>query len=112
MSKSVLIQRINAVNKRYQAGLNDDDQVSRMVQEARKTKGWHFSPRWDEYVLVTDEERLAEIAVKYGYWSDEVKSFNDTLMKKGGDNGFAYMTDLNLKVKEALKQEGTFQKYN
>lgn len=92
MSKSKLQQAINIANRRFAAGLNDDDQVARMCDIDSITKGYTFSPRYDHYTLVTDEERLQELVNKYGYWSDSVKLFNSRLAKKGG---LEYMRTLN-----------------
>ena len=94
MCKSKLNQKINTVNKRYLAGLNDDDQVSRMIAEDRKTKGYTFFPQYDTYELITDEEKLNRYVEKYGYWSEAVKEFNSILIMKGGD---LYMQELNSK---------------
>ena len=92
MSKSKLQQAINSANKRYLTGLNDDDQVFGMCAEDKKTKGYSFYPEWDTYRLVTDKEKLSLFVEKYGYWSEEVKSFNANLIRKGG---YDYMTALN-----------------
>ena len=102
MSKAKLNAAINSVNRRYARGLNDDDQVSRMVELANTTKGYYFSPKYDSYELCTDKERLIELTKKYGYWSKEIESFNYILNNKGG---WDYMTDLNSKVKAELKKE-------
>jgi len=95
--KSKLIQSINSVNKRYSAGLNDDDQVVRMIKEDKKTKGYSFYPEYDHYRLVTDEEKMSLFIEKYGYWSEEVKNFNTVLQHKGGYN---YMSDINNKCRK------------
>jgi hypothetical protein len=94
MSKSKLQQAIDSVNRRYAKGLNDDDQVVRMIEIDRQTKGHTFSPEYDTYKLITDEERLQDLVNKYGYWSQEVKFFNSILTKKGG---YDYMQKLNQK---------------
>jgi len=92
MSKSKLQRAIISVNNRYAKGLNDDDQVARMVKIARETKGYYFLPMWDEYELCTDLEFLIHIDNKYGYWSKEVLNFNEVLKRKGDYN---YMVKLN-----------------
>ena len=87
-----LAQKINAANHRYEKGLNDDDQVASMIAEDKKTKGWSFLPLWDTYELISDKEKLKLFVKKYGYWSEEVKYFNERLKIKGG---YEYMTELN-----------------
>ena len=67
MCKSKLTSKINSVNKRYFKGLNDDDQVKRMIDEDKKTKGYSFLPTWDKYELITDNEKLKIIVEKYGF---------------------------------------------
>ncbi len=94
MNKTKLQQAIDSVNRRYAKGLNDDDQVIRMIEIDSQTKGYTFKPKYDTYELITDEERLQDIVNKYGYWSEEVKFFNSTLTKKGG---YDYMQKLNQK---------------
>lgn len=84
MSKSKLQQAINSVNTRYAKGLNDDDQVSRMLEIDSKCKGYTFRPTYDRYELTTDAERLNELVEKHGYWSEQVKRFNTRLISKGG----------------------------
>ena len=103
MSKSRLKAAIDVVNKRYAAGLNDDDQVKRMIQIAKATKGWHFIPRYDDYELGTDQEYFNHIAKKYGYWSNEIQQVNEILKVKGGANGYQYMESINNKWKEENK---------
>lgn len=44
------------VNRRYAAGLNDDDQVSKMFSIAKGVDGYRPFPCWDTYEIVTDEE--------------------------------------------------------
>ena len=94
MSKSKLQEKINAVNKSYNNGLNDDDQVAAMVRQDKITKGWSFMPTFDTYILVSDIEKIEYYVNKYGYWSQEVKRLNETLKEKGG---YKYMTQLNKK---------------
>jgi hypothetical protein len=100
MSKAKLISAIETVNKRYAMGKNDDDQVARMIEIANKTKGFYFMPEYDSYSLCTDEELLFSFCTKYGYWSEQVKRFNEVLTNKGGHD---YMVLLNNKAKEYLK---------
>ena len=107
-TKTKLQQAIDSVNKRYQSGLNDDDQVARMVKIDKETKGFSFWSQWDDYIVVTDINKLLRLSVRHGYWSSEVKEFNDRLLLKGG---YEYMSDLNNQAKEQLKKEGTFKKY-
>lgn len=95
MSKLTLARAIQAVNTRYEKGLNDDDQVVRMIATDRKTKGWTFIPRYDSYEIATDREKLEYLTERYGYWSKEVQRFNETLKQKGG---YDYMSRLNCKV--------------
>ena len=102
MSKQKLQQAIDAVNKRYAKGLNDDDQVSAMYKIANGLKGYTAIPEYDTYKLGTDEEFLQLLATKYGYWSEQVKNFNTTLSNKGG---ITYMQELNSKILASLKQE-------
>lgn len=83
MSKSKLQSAITAINNRYAKGLNDDDQVIRMLAIDKQTKGFSFIVKGDEYALCTDYEKLKSYADKYGYWSDEVKRFNSVLIEKG-----------------------------
>lgn len=92
MSKSMLQRKIDSVNKRSLAGLNDDDQVAAMIREEKKTLGWHILPGWDTYSMVSAEEKLKLYVEKYGYWSDEVKYLNEQFIAKGG---FDYMKNLN-----------------
>lgn len=97
ITKSKLSTSIALVNNRYKNGLNDDDQVFKMVNIANNLKGWHFIPKFDSYELCTDLEALNYLIEKYGYWSAEVKKFNSVLTQKGGHD---YMTELNLKAKK------------
>lgn len=90
--KSKLIQAINSVNNRYAKGLNDDDQVARMVNQDKNTKGFSFFPLYDSYELVTDEEKIRRYVNKHGYWSEQVLQFNGVLAIKGGAE---YMRKLN-----------------
>ena len=87
-----LIESIEAVNKRYLQGLNDDDQVSKMIETDKKTKGYSYIVDGEEFKLCTDDEKLKTIVEKFGYWSKHIKEFNETLKIKGGYN---YMTELN-----------------
>lgn len=95
-----LQKAIESVNNRFLAGRNDDDQVKRMVEIANKTKGYHFTPRYDTYELCTDLERLIQIIEKYGYWHENTQYFNDILLNKGGHS---YMSDLNNQAKEIIR---------
>jgi len=65
-------------------------------------------PGWDMYSLCSDFERLVTAIDKYGYWSDEVRYFNDILMGKGG---YDYMSDLNKEAKEMLRSENKLERY-
>lgn len=87
---------INTVNNRYFKGLNDDDARAKMEKIDKSTKGFSFMPRWDDYILVSDFEKLKKYSEKYGYWSEEVKNFNETLKEKGG---YSYMEELNNQLK-------------
>jgi hypothetical protein len=91
-TKSQLQKAIDAVNKRAEKGLNDDDQVFRMCQLAKNCKGYHFFPLYDSYQLVTDEHLFSVWVERYGYWSEEVKNINTILINKGGND---YMTKIN-----------------
>ena len=94
MSKTMLNRKIKAVNNRYAKGLNDDDQVMAMINQDKKTKGYTFLPTYDKYILVEDSQKLESLVSKYGYWSDQVKQFNEVLFLKGG---YKYLTELNQK---------------
>ena len=107
MSKAQLLKAIEAVNRRYANGQNEDDQVKRMFEIESKTKGWTVWPNWDTYEMITDKEKLALLIDKYGYWSDEVRDFNNKLILKGN---YDYMSNLNLRVKSELKEQGKFKK--
>lgn len=96
MSKSKLEKAIQVVNNRYAKGLNDDDQVKRMCDIDKTTKGYTFQPEYDYYRLCTDLERLQTLSDKHGYWSEQVKYFNTILAGKGG---IEYMQELNNIVK-------------
>jgi len=90
--KSKLTSAITSVNARFTKGLNDDDQVARMVSIDSQTKGWTFRPTYDRYEITTDAERLQDLVNAYGYWSDQVKQFNTRLISKGGRE---YQVNLN-----------------
>ena len=94
--KAKLEKAINSVNSRYHNEKNDDDQVARMLEIDKQTKGYSFYPGYDTYYLVTDREKLQRLVDKYGYWSNAVKEFNETLKEKGG---YEYMK----KINDALK---------
>lgn len=94
--KTKLQIAIQAANKKYELGLNDDDEIRNMIEIDKKTKGHSFIIDNEDYQICTDEEKLQHLIGKYGYWSDQVKNFNHTLTEKGGHN---YMTKLNLKLK-------------
>lgn len=100
MSKSKLSQAIISVNNRYRNNLNDDDQVKRMITIDRTTKGYSFWPNYDYYSLITDQEKLERYILKFGYWSDQVKQFNEILKIKGS---YEYMVKLNNEAKYKLK---------
>lgn len=93
-TKTQLQKTIDSVNSRHRKGLNDDDQVVKMIQVANNCKGYTFQPEYDTYRIVTDGERLAFLVAKYGYWSQEVRDFNNVLTNKGGID---YMQQLNQK---------------
>lgn len=101
MSKSKLQSAINSANSRYEKGLNDDDQVARMVAIDNQTKGYSFIVDGNSYKLVTDLEKLTAYADKFGYWSEEVKRFNNTLMNKGS---ILYCNSINEQYLEIAKQ--------
>ena len=84
-TKTQLTKAVEAVNKRYAKGLNDDDQVKRMIEISNNCKGFTFHAFYDEYEVVTDEERMKHLVEKYGYWSEQVKTFNSILNNKGGN---------------------------
>ena len=88
MAKAKLQRLINQANRRFEKGLNDDDQVYAMVQESLKTKGWTFvvCNSSQKYVICSDKNMLKYIVDKYGYWSEQTKEFNGTLVDKGGYN--------------------------
>ena len=92
-TRAHLQKAIDKVNSRYARGLNDDDAVRIMVEISENCKGFTFQPLWDTYEITTDEARLFFLVDKYGYWSEEVKTFNATLIKKGG---YEYMQELNV----------------
>ena len=94
--KAKLQSAINHVNRRNEQGLNDDDQVFKMVQIANKCKGYHFVPKYDSYEICTDLERLTAIVEKFGYWSEGVKQFNEILKSK---KDYSYMEELNNQLK-------------
>ena len=91
-TKTQLQKAIDLVNRRYNKGLNDDDQVSKMIRLSDMCKGFTFQPEYDAYRIISDSDRLAFLVSKYGYWSEEVKYFNSVLTKKGGID---YMQQLN-----------------
>lgn len=95
-TKKQLEKAVQVVNNRYSKGLNDDDQVAKMIKIARSLKGYYVYSYYDTYVVLTDYEVLKNLSDKYGYWSDEVKRFNEVLKKKGGND---YMSELNNRVK-------------
>jgi hypothetical protein len=88
------------VNNRYSKGLNDDDQLVKMIAIDKITKGYSFKPLYDSYELCTDYDKLLFYATNKGYWSKEVEYFNEVLKNKGG---YIYMTELNEKVRNELK---------
>lgn len=83
MSKAQLQRAIDAVNSRYERGLNDDDQIARMVEIDRRTKGYSYLPGWDTFELVTDEHKFKYAVEKYGY-EKAAKELNPALEQKGG----------------------------
>lgn len=99
-NKTSLLSATNKVNKRFLKGLNDDDQVAKMFEIAKKTKGYFIKPNFDTYEVCTDYEYLLNICIKFGYWSEQVKNFNTILIHKGG---LKYESELNNKVKQELK---------
>lgn len=101
MSKARLQHKIEVANRRYFNGLNDDDQVKSMIEEAFATKGWHVLPDGNEYVMISDEEMARRTANKYGYWSDQMEEVNGWLVRKGGHS---YMAQINNKIKQEQKQ--------
>jgi hypothetical protein len=91
-----LMAAVEVVNRRYLNGVNDDDQVVKMIGVDRKTKGFSFWPLFDTYEVVTDRDKLTRLVKKFGYWSKKVQEFNEVLKLKGG---FDYMNQLNNEVK-------------
>ena len=100
-TKTALQLAIAQVNKRYSKGLNDDDQVATMVKADKNTIGFSFLCKYDSYELCTDLEKLEYYVNKNGYWSEEVKYFNERLKEK---NGYLYMEKLNNEVKAKSRQ--------
>lgn len=92
---------VDSVNRRYKAGLNDDDQVAKMFLIAKNLKGYYIKPNYDTYEVCTDYDRLLSLCSQFGYWSNEVKDFNTTLIKKGGND---YKNSLNEKYIETTKK--------
>jgi hypothetical protein len=100
-TKTQLQNAINTVNSRYAKGLNDDDQVCKMIELDKSCKGFSFYPQFDNYILCTDYDKLKMYVNKYGYYSEEVEHFNSKLILKGGGT---YKSDLNNKILAELKQ--------
>lgn len=100
-TKRQLQNAIDSVNSRYAKGLNDDDQVYRMIELDKNCKGFTFLPQYDNYILCTDFDKLKMYVNKYGYYSEEVEHFNSKIILKGGDT---YKRELNNKILAELKQ--------
>ncbi len=94
-NKTSLQSSINIVNKRFEKGLNDDDQVFNMFHIAQYTKGYYIKANYNTYLIITDLEHLQSLVNQFGYWSNSVKLFNEVLTKKGG---YDYMTKLNNQI--------------
>ena len=91
-TKSKLEAAVESLNYRCLNNLNEDDQLAAAVKIANNCKGYHLQPLYDTYEVVTDLDRLNNLANKFGYWSAAVKEFNEILKNKGGLN---YMQQLN-----------------
>ena len=100
-TKQQLIKAIEAANSRFLKGLNDDDQVFKMHAIANNLKGYYFLTVCDLYTICTDFERLSWLSNSFGYWSEQVKSFNTVLINKGGIN---YSRQLNEEYLQSIKQ--------
>jgi hypothetical protein len=103
---------ISAVNRRYATGLNDDDQVGRMCNIDKKTKGFSFLPMYDSYKLVTDKEKLQTWIEKYGPDSRKPNSQAIENLKKDFQlkGGTGYYNELlnSFKAVEPEKQTSLF----
>ena len=97
MNKFRLENRINALNDRCYRGLNTDDQLVRLIAVDKKTKGWSFIPRYDDYALISDFDKLRNYIEVLGIKSDTVQEFNNTLISKGGEE---YKNELYSQLKE------------
>lgn len=96
MTKDRLEEAIQAINKRCYADRNTDDQLVRLIAVDKKTKGWSFIPRYDDYALISDFDKLRNYIEVLGIDSDAVERFTDTLISKGGE---AYKDELYSQLK-------------
>lgn len=97
MNKFRLENNINLLNDRCNRGLNTDDQLARLIAVDKKTKGWSFIARYDDYALISDFDKLRNYIEVLGLKSDAVQRFNNTLISKGGE---AYKNELYSQLKE------------
>ncbi len=97
MNKFRLENRINALNDRCNSGLNTDDQLVRLIAVDKKTKGWSFIARYDDYALISDFDKLRNYIEVLGRKSDAVERFNAILISKGGE---AYKNELYSQLKD------------
>ena len=95
--KDRLEEAIQAINKRCYAGRNTDDQLVRLISIDKKTKGWSFIARYDDYSLIRDFDKLRNYIEVLGMKSDTVQRFNNTLISKGGEE---YKNELYSQLKE------------
>ena len=101
MTKDRLEEAIQAINKRCYAGRNTDDQLVRLISIDKKTKGWSFMPRYDDYSLISDYDKLFTYYTTYGKDSEAVERFTDILISKGGE---AYKSQLTNKVVSRMNE--------
>ena len=97
MTKDRLEEAIQAINKRCYADRNTDDQLVRLIAIDKKTKGWSFIPRYDDYSLISDFDKLRNYIEVLGINSNAVQRFNNTLISKGGES---YKQELHEQLKE------------
>ena len=97
MTKDRLEEAIQAINKRCYADRNTDDQLVRLIAIDKKTKGWSFMPRYDDYYLISDYDKLIHFITLFGLYSEATKRFDAILISKGGE---AYKNELYSQLKE------------
>lgn len=102
MTKYKLEQAIESLNKRCYTDRNTDDQLVRVIAVDKKTKGWSFIARYDDYALISDFDKLRNYIEVLGLNSDAVQRFNNTLISKGGE---AYKNELYSQLKELWQDQ-------